>query len=99
MIVSLKVAFSILDSKTRLSTSTDDVYRMLNYIHDNNLFTHQLIMAMDGLRNVNPDWFKEAVAILDKIKKHHNTDDFSELMKVIDSDYPNIEIELKKLTE
>ena len=52
MRVSLKKAFSLLDG--RLSTNIGDVYEMLNFIFDDNFFTHQLPRAMDKLKEVNP---------------------------------------------
>lgn len=95
MKVSLKKAFSILDG--RLSTKIGDVYEMFNYIFSDNLFTHQLPDAMRELIKNNPSWFSDAVSIIDEIKKIKDTDDFEELMKIIDSEYEKFEIELGKV--
>ena len=95
--VSLKVAFSILDG--RLSTDIGDVYKMLNYIFDDNLFTHQLPAAMNILKNKNPKWFHDGVCIINDIKRTNNTDDFEQLMHLIDLNFPTYEIELGKLDE
>ena len=95
MKVSLKTAFSILDG--RLSTNMEDIYIMLNYIFSENLFTHNIPTALRKLKEVNPDWFKNGVEKLNLIKHIYNTNDFSELMKIIDSDYSNEEIELLKI--
>ena len=94
MKVSLKKAFSILDG--RLSTTIGDVYEMLNYIFDDNLMTHQLPTAMRTLKGKNPEWFANAVSVIDEIKSIENTNDFEALMKAIDFGYKNFEIELGK---
>ena len=95
MKVSLKTAFSILDG--RLSTEIGDVYEMLNYIFDDNFMTHQLPNAMRKLNEVNPNWFQNAKNILNGIKSTNNTDDFEELMELIEKGFPTYEIELGKV--
>jgi hypothetical protein len=95
MNVSLKKAFSSLDG--RLSTEIGDVYEMLNYIFDENFMTHQLPTAMRKLTEENPKWFSNAVSIVDDIKRTNKTDDFIELMNLIDNGFPTFEIELGKL--
>lgn len=95
MKVSLKKAFSLLDG--RLSTEIGDVYEMLNYIFDENFMTHQLPTAMRKLQEVNPKWFSDAVSIINDIKGTNQTDDFVELMNLIDNGFPTFEIELGKL--
>jgi len=77
----------------------DDVYKMLNYIYDQNFMTHQLPMAMEGLKNKNPNWYRYGVVILDEIKRISNTNNFEDLMNDIDTYYGNIEIKLEKLAE
>lgn len=95
MKVSLKKAFSILDG--RLSTEIGDVFEMLNYIFDENFMTHQIPSAMKALKEENPQWFKDAVSVIDEIKSIEDTEDFKHLMKVIDFGYKNFEIELGKV--
>jgi hypothetical protein len=95
MKVSLKKAFSILDG--RLSTDIVDVFEMLNYIFDDNFMTHQLPSAMRQLNEVNPDWFRNAKNILNDVKRSNNTDDFKELMDLIDKGFPTYKIELGKV--
>lgn len=95
MKVSLKKAFSILDG--RLSTEIGDVYEMLNYIFDDNFMTHQLPSAMRKLNEVNPEWFQNAKNILNDVKRTNNTDDFKELMTLIDKGFPTYQIELGKV--
>lgn len=95
MKVSLKKAFSILDG--RLSTGIEDVYAMLNYIFDENFMTHQLPTAMRILREKNPEWFKNAVSVIEEIKGIEQSDDFTDLMKAIDVGYSDFEIELGKI--
>jgi len=95
MKVSLKKAFSILDG--RLSTEIGDVYEMLNYIFDDNFMTHQLPSAMRKLNEVNPKWFQNAKNILNDVKRTNNTDDFKELMTLIDEGFPTYQIELGKV--
>jgi len=95
MKVSLKKAFSILDG--RLSTEIGDVYKMLNYIFDENLMTHQLPTAMRTLQEKNPEWFQRGIDAINTMKESHKTNDFYELMKIFDEYYPDWEIELGKL--
>ena len=95
MKVSLKKAFSILDG--RLSTDIGDVYEMLNYIFDDKFMTYQLPTAMKKLDEVNPVWFNIAKNRLNDIKKKNNTDDFKELMQIIDKEYSTYKIELGKV--
>lgn len=95
MKVSLKKAFSILDG--RLSTEMSDVYEMLNFIFDDNFMTHQLPSAMRKLQELNPEWFKNGVDIINDIKRTNNTDDFTELMQLIEKGFPTYEFELGKI--
>jgi len=95
MKVSLKKAFSILDG--RLSTEIGDVYEMLNYIFDANFFTHQLPSAMRTLQEKNPEWFQNGVNIINDIKRTNNTNDFTQLMELIDNGFPTYQIELGKI--
>lgn len=92
MKVSLKKAFSILDG--RLSTEIEDVYLMLNHIFSASLFTHQLPTAMRILKDKNPEWFAKGVEIINGIKAVRETNDFDDLMAIIDKDYSDVEIEL-----
>ncbi|MBW7838599.1 MAG: hypothetical protein H3C36_02940 [Chitinophagaceae bacterium] len=95
MKVTLKQFFSLGDG--RLSTEIGDVYKMLNYIFDMNIYTHQIPTAMRKLQEVNPEWFKEGVSLINLIKSTEDTDDFEHLMKVIDTDYPDFKVELGKV--
>ena len=95
MKVSLKKFFSIGDG--RLSTTMGDVYEMLNYIFDDDLMTHQLPTSMQKLKEVNPKWFSDAVSVIDEIKAMEQTEDFLQLIKVIDFGYSTFEIELGKV--
>ena len=94
MKVTLKQAFSILDG--RLSTNIGDVYDILNYIFSANFYTHELPMAMDILKELNPEWFKFGVDLLNNIKAKYETNDFEELMDIIDNFYSEEYIILKK---
>lgn len=95
MKVTLKKAFSIVDG--RLSTNIEDVYEMLDYIFTDKLMTHQLPTAMRILKDVNPEWFQEITDILNDVKKTNNTNDFNELMVLIDKGFPTYEFELGKI--
>jgi len=94
MKVSLKTAFSILDG--RLSTEIGEVYKMLNFIFDENFMTHQLPSAMMALKEENPKWFNDGLYILDGIKGKHQTTNFHVLMALIEHEYSSVEIELGK---
>ena len=95
MKVTLKKAFSILDG--RLATEIGDVYEMLNYIFDEDFMTHQLPTAMNRLKELNPNWFSGMVDVLNDVKKTNNTNDFGELMKIIDKSFPTHEFQLGKI--
>ena len=95
MKVSLKESFTLLDG--RLSTDITRVYEMLNYIFDASLLTHQLPVAMKKLKKVNPEWFKDGVQFIEKIKVDNGTNDFGELMEIIDSNFSTYEIKLEKI--
>lgn len=95
MKVTLKQAFNLLDG--RLSTNIGDVYEMLNYIFETSFYTHELPNAMRKLEEINPVWFSEGKEIIETIKSRHCTNDFSELMKIIDSEYSEYYIELQKI--
>lgn len=95
MKVSLKKAFSLLDG--RLSTEIGDVYEMLNYIFDDNFMTHQLPTAINKLNEANPEWFSDGVMKINYIKELNNTNDFKELMEIIDSFHQDYQIELGKV--
>jgi len=95
MKATLKTAFSILDG--RVSTDMDDVRNMLNYIHDSNLYTHQLPAAMDMLRQANPKWFADGIQLLNNIKEKYKTNDFNDLMSIIDKEYSTCKIRLSKI--
>lgn len=95
MRVSLKTAFSILDG--RLSTEMDEVYKMLNFIFDQDFMTRQLPSAMRKLKEINPKWFEDGVGIINDIKRTNNTNDFKELIELIDKGFPTYEIKLGKI--
>jgi len=95
MKVTLKKAFTLLDG--RLSTDIGDVYEMLNFIYSDDLMTHQLPAAMRKLKELNPKWFADGVQTIDYIKKSNQTNDFKELMSLIDIGYSVCEITLEKI--
>ena len=97
MKVSLKKAFSILDG--RMSTNIDDIYEMLGFIFSQDLYTHQLPTSFDKLKAANPGWFANAKKLLDDIKSVAGTNDFKELMAIIDEYYPDTTITLEKLDD
>lgn len=97
MKVTLKKAFNIVDG--RLSTNIGDVYEMLNYIFDANLYTHELPSAMRKLLEVNPLWFQKIKSVIDDVKRTNNTDDFETLMKKIDEGFPTYEFEIGKIND
>jgi hypothetical protein len=96
MQVTLKQFFNLGDG--RLSTNIGDVCIMLNYIFDKQFMTHELPAVLKKLENKNPDWFSNAVSIIDDIKKSNYTNDFEKLMTIIDDGFPNLKIKLKKIT-
>ena len=95
MKVTLKQAFNLLDG--RLSTEIGDVYEMLNYIFNTSFMTHELPPAMRRLEEINPDWYSEGKELINDIKAENNTDDFHLLMSIIDSEYPDLFIELQQI--
>lgn len=95
MKVTLKKAFSLLDG--RLSTEMGDIYEMLNFIFDDNLYTHQIPAAIRILKSENPEWFQNGVDFLEALKSKYETNDFSILMKAIEENYSETHIELGKI--
>ncbi|MFT6845400.1 MAG: hypothetical protein ACJAUV_001595 [Flavobacteriales bacterium] len=70
---------------------------MLHHIFDAEFMTHQLPAAMNSLKEINPKWFKNGVNVINDIKNSNNTDDFKELIDLIDKGFPTYEIELEKV--
>jgi hypothetical protein len=97
MKVLLKEAFSLLDG--RLSTKMETVYDMLNYIFDTSFMTHELPEAIEKLKELNPEWFRIAVSVIDEIKVTEETNDFEKLMEIMDFGYSKFEVELHKINE
>lgn len=58
--------FSLIDG--RLFTSIGEIYDMLNYICDDNLMTHHLPVAMNYLKEKNPQWLQDGKNQLDAIE-------------------------------
>ena len=96
MKVSLKKVFYLLNGKV-LPSKIADTYEILNYIYDGNFMTHELPLAFKHLKEVNPKWFSDGIDFLNKIKSENNTNDFLELMKIIDEQYSDFEIEIDKI--
>jgi len=83
---SLLQLFSLADG--RLSTSTEDVYNMLQHICDGELMTHHLPVAMDYVKNKNPQWLQDVKVRLDTIKNTHRAaDSFEAIIDVIKEQY------------
>lgn len=97
MKVSLKKAFNLLDG--RLSTEIGDVYEMLNFIFNTSFYTHELPEAMRKLMDLNPIWFSEGVYLLGAIKEEYDTDDFLELMRIINDNYSDTFIEITPINQ
>lgn len=95
MKVSLKKVFSLVDG--RLSTEMTDVYEMLSYIFDGQVYTHEMLSRMKELDRILPDWYLNAIHIIDGIKHNNKTNDFDVLMEIIAEEYSDCEIELKKI--
>lgn len=93
---SLKQLFSIVDG--RLSTDIGDVYQMLNHIVDDNLMTHHLPVAMKYLKAKGPVWFTQITALIDGVKAVAG-DEFTDIMAIIDSQFPYRFIEVPQLKD
>jgi|SRR6185503_19373348 len=93
MKVTLKKAFNLLDG--RLSTKMEDVYEMLNFIFSANFMTHELGEAFDKLIDLNPVWFSEGAYIIQQIVEEYKTNDFAQLMKIIDENYSETFIQIE----
>ena len=52
---------------------------------------------MRKLKELYPDWFLDGVNVVDSIKQNYNTNDFQELMEIIDKEFYAYEIELGKV--
>ena len=95
-VYSFKQAFSVLDG--RLSTSMDDVYSILNHYTGMSLFTHQLPVAMDYLKEDKPKWYVEGVRKLEKIKEVVGND-FNDLMEYLDLEHSADQIQVEQVGE
>jgi len=84
-----KQLFAIVDG--RLSTGMGDVYKILNHLTGENLYTHHLPVAMQFISMKNPDWFLEQQKSLYKIGITKETD-FLIAMNIIDQHNINIYI-------
>jgi hypothetical protein len=77
-----------------LSTEINDVCKMLNFVFSDRLMTHQIPLAMEKIKEINPKWFADGVYVINEIKRINKTNDFEKLMEIIDSKYSSFEIEL-----
>ena len=94
--VSLKEAFLILDG--RMATNMEDICEILNFIFSKNYTTIAIPAATwDKLIEINPPWIQKGKDFINDIKKEHETDNFWELMEIIDKEYPSYKIEIEKI--
>lgn len=78
----VKQLFSLTDG--RLSTSMDDVSAMLTRATGRQLLTHELPIALNYIKEINPDWYVTSKEQLEEIKKEVG-DDFTVLMEYYDA--------------
>lgn len=89
--------FSLADG--RLSTSMEDVSNMLEHICDTGLMTHHLPIAMNYIKNKNPQWLQNVKEKLDNITHIHRANDtFESLIWLIKEEY-KIEYDIPQLKD
>ena len=86
----LKHLFSVVDG--RLSTSISDIQVILSVYCGRSVFTHELPELIDEIKSAKPDWYMQAKGIIDYIKWRNYTDDFVQLMGILDKDFSNVYI-------
>ena len=86
----LKHLFSIVDG--RLSTNISDIQSIFGVYCGRSVFTHELPELIDEVESAKPDWYMQAKGLIDYIKWRNYTDDFVELMDILDNDFSNVYI-------
>ena len=78
----------------RFCTEMEDIYSILNYVTDSDLFTHHLPVAKSYLEEKNPDWFEKEKQFLRDLFNVQNTKDieFGEFFKKVSENNDEIEI-------
>ena len=91
----LKHLFSIVDG--RLSTSISDIQSIFGVYYGRIVFTHELPELIDDVKSAKPYWYMQAKGLVDYIKWRHYTDDFVELMDILDSGYSNVFVKVEPI--
>lgn len=86
----LKQLFSIVDG--RLSTSISDIQSIFGVYCGRIVFTHELPELIDEVKSAKPDWYMQAKGLVGYIKWRNHTDDFVQLMDILDNDFSNVYI-------
>ena len=86
----LKHIFSIVDG--RLSTNISDIQVILGVYCGRSVFTHEIPELIDEIKSAKPDWYRQAKGLVDYIKWRHYTDDFVNLMDILDKYFSNVYI-------
>lgn len=78
----------------RFCTKMEDIYSILNYVTNNDLYTHHLPVAKKYLEEKNPEWFKKEKQFLKDLFNVYNTQniEFKEFFKKISENNDEIEI-------
>ena len=86
----LKHLFSIVDG--RLSTSISDIQSIFFVYCGRSVYTHEIPELIDEVKHANPDWYMQAKGLVDYIKWRNYTDNFVNLMDILDKDFSNVYI-------
>ena len=86
----LKHLFSIVDG--RLSTSISDIQSIFGVYCGRSVFTHEIPELIDEIESAKPDWYMQAKGLIDYIKWRNYTDNFVNLMDILDKDFSNVYI-------
>ena len=73
--------FLIVDG--RLSTFMEDVYMILNHICNDDLMMHHIPVAVDYLKEKNPDWYKQVKDSLMELTSIIGNNNFEEMIATI----------------
>ena len=86
MTFTLKQLYALTEGK--LSTSMNGIYDMLGAATGTKgLMTHHLPVAINYVREKNPEWYSEAKKLISEAIEKSGSSDFHEHMKAIDRDH------------
>lgn len=93
-----KQLFYLVDGRTPTLDITE-IAQMLTHICDRGLMNYELPLAMDYIIEKNPSWYSIVRRRIFFMREELQTDDFSEFMKKIDSEYSEYVLDVPRLKD